>query len=413
MARYALIIVCTKTFISGPRAINDTVGKDMSKKWVDALSELGDLSFSWPGSTKARVLFNPTRGNFTDLLDSTDFKPDDEFLFYYFGHSYPVGPSKIAPVFDKSSVESLKQNDFQWVLTQIFDQLIGKVYAILDTCHSGLLIPELSRFYAKIYCMVAAENGYTKGMFSNHLLKGLSSDEDDIRKLLHDNQAGGLTFNSLFEFGLDQMESELDYGLPKAVGGLGDCLIRKGEQGVPSALRTTARERSSYQRTYCILKLIADGAGSFDELMDKIEVHDAFIVRHTDSVSGKRVVVSAKTIQGYLKFLGAIKFLKDSRSPFRLTQIGRNASSQYEFNGLLVAAILENLFPSDVDLSDLQKAVLKLLAKGTPSDSINVARYLRAQGSHRVTDPQNFKLGFRVLGYSGVFRRAPQSLFPI
>ncbi len=413
MARHALIMVCDKAPVKGPRKLQASLVEGKANRWVEALSSLGDLSFSWPGSKKPIVLKNPTRGRFTDLLDDTEFEAGDELLFYYFGHSYPVGPSKIAPAFDKSNPESLKQDDFEWVLRRIFNHSISKVYAILDTCHSGLLQPNLQQFHGQTYCMMAAENGYTKGTFSDHLLKGLSSADDDVLRLLHDNRAGGLTFSSLFEYGSHQMASELDFSAPKAFGALGDTLIREGERGVPSAFRSIVKRNSSYKKTYDLLNIFASGVRTFEEVMTQIKQHDSFVIRHDDSLSGDRAYVSHKTIQGYIKFLSAIRFLKNPRQPYGLTETGQKACSNYEFNGLLVEAIIEHLFPPDVDLRALQMAVLDLLSEGTPSDSINVSRYLRAKGSHRIMDPKNFNLGFRVLGYSGVFRRAPQALFPI
>ena len=332
-------------------------------------------------------------------------------MFYYFGHSYPVGPSKLAPVFDKQDIGSLAENDFEWVLNQIFTKNISKVYGILDTCHSGILSPTLDRFNSKIYCMMAAENGYTKGTFSKHLLKGLASVDDDVRSLMHDNQAGGLTLNSLFQYALEQSRSELEFGIPQDIGSLGTTLIRKGERGVPSALRKSAPERTTYRRLYFILQILSGGASDMDALMLGVQGIDAFVLNYNNGE--KASFISVSTIQGYIKFLSGIGFLETHRAPYKLTKIGKEACSVYYFNIHVVEAILEKLFPEEVDLDEFKRIIWELLRVGSPADPFNVSRCLRGKGFALTCEPKNFKFAFKVLAYSGVFRRSREALFPI
>ncbi|MDC0003300.1 hypothetical protein OAE19_02785 [Porticoccaceae bacterium] len=411
MARYGLIIVCTKAPTSGTKSIPEKLANEMSQNWSESLSALEELSFTWPGSTKPRVLFNPTRGGFTDLLDNTIFEPMDEMFFYYFGHSYPVGPSKVAPAFSNQKLEYLEENDFEWVFNQIFRKNIEKVYAILDTCHSGMLTPVLDQFHSKIYCMMAAENGYTRGAFSKHLLNALASVQDDVRSLMYDNQAGGLTFNSLFEYGLDQMASELVYGEPQAVGSLGRTLIRKEDQGVPPALRTTVPERSTYRRLHYLLKILSGGASNIDEVMAEVKNIDAFVLKLNDHDNAN--YISASGIHEYLRFLSAINFLISPRSPYQLSDMGKRACSKFAFNEIVVDSIMDNLFPKDLGLNGFKSAVWELLGDGSPADPLNVSRHLRAKGYKRIIDPKSFKFAFKILAYSGVFRRSTDALFPI
>jgi hypothetical protein len=259
--------------------------------------------------------------------------------------------------------------------------------------------------------MMAAENGYTRGAFSKHLLKGLGSVEDDVRSLMHDNQAGGLTFSSLFEYGFDQMASELDFGKPKAFGSLGRALIREHEVGVPQALRTTVHERSTYRRTFCLLNILSQGAENIEDVMSKVKTIDAFVVKYND---GDQIsYISVGGIQEYIRFLSSIKFLTTPRSPYQLTEEGKLASSQYSFNGQIVDSIIDNVFPQDLGLDGFKAAIWELLSLGAPADPLNVSRHLRSQGFQRIVEPKSFNFAFKILAYSGVFRRSPDALFPI
>jgi len=412
MARHALIIACTKAATTGTKAIPLSKAEEVTGRWANALSDLDDLSFAWPGSKKPRVLVDPTRGTFTDVLDETVFSDGDEILLFYFGHSYPVGPSKVAPTFSKSTIESLKQNDFGWVFEQIFHNPISKLYAVLDTCHSGMLAPDLETFRSKIYCMMAAHNGYTKGAFSESLLHAIESRSDDVRQLLYDNQAGGVTFEKLFDYGDIQLKPDLEYSEPVAIGDLGGELVRNEKAGVPEAFRTHSPEKSVYRRVFLVLEILAaKDVTSLNEVMKEVRESESFLV--SSDGPGEKKYISPRRILEYLDFISSIGFLSGGSADLKLTDEGRKASSSANFNILLVTAIMDNLFPETVDLEKLRIFVWEMLKEGVPPTALNVGARLRKKNLGRIRSIPNFKFAFTVLPYSGVFHRAPDAIYPI
>jgi predicted transcriptional regulator len=414
MSKNALIMICASPVTQGQKAIQAKTADDMANRWSEVLSsKLGDLNFAWPGSKKPKILLDPTRGQFTDLLDETIFENGSELLFYYFGHSYPVGPSKISPAFKKAAIESLANHDFLWVLEQLFSKPISTVYSILDTCHGGLLAPNLEKFSHKIYCMMSAQNGYAKGDFSNHLLDALESNDIDIESMLHDNEAGGLTFQNLFEYGANKLQAEFDYNLPIATGSKGKDLLRKAEKGIPKSLRTNVNDRTIYKRVFFLLEIISNGATTLGKILDDIKSYDSFVITYASTGPNRKEFMTSKKIREYINFLASLDFIDNHRDPFALTDKGKAAANKLEFNSILVHAIINNLFPENMSLDEITQIIWSLLKKGIPPDAFNVGSYIRTNKGTRIIDPPNFKFAFRVLPYTGVFRKSTEALFPV
>ena len=411
MARHALIVICTKSPTSGVRAFNADKAKNIGSRLQVALSSLGDQAFAWPGKKVPEVLINPTRGDFSNSLDNTNFEQDDDLLLFYLGHSYPVGVSGIAPTFDKSTIDQLKSNDFNWVLDNIYSQGIKNVFAILDTCHAGTATPQLAPYSDRLYCMMSATNGYARGKFTEYLLKALESESDEIRHLLHDPKRGGLTLEKLFEYAKAQASIEQNYKDPVSTGDLGSELLREISSEVFEGLRTSVPHTTQYYRAYSILGFVRDGNSTLSQVMAEVRANYAFVLNHSKPEAER--YLSAEGVSRYIRFLSALKLVNSRHEPYSLTSEGKKAASELNYNKVMVEAILEHLFPPAVDLTKFKEIVWSLLESGTPPNPLNSGLHMRNNNLGRVVDPDNFKFAFRILPYTGVFMRANDALFPI
>ena len=86
MHRHALLIACTRAPTKAVKKVSKSRAETLLKKWSDELRDLGQNSFGWNGTKNPKNLLDPTRGKFTDALDSlSEIDVNDELFLYYFG----------------------------------------------------------------------------------------------------------------------------------------------------------------------------------------------------------------------------------------------------------------------------------------------------------------------------------------
>ena len=296
-------------------------------------------------------------------------------------------------------------------MEEVFRKKFGKVFVVLDTCHSGILQFTYSKYADQLYCMVAAESKYTHGNFSDVLLDAFSRREGDVADHLVDTKKGAVTFSKIFSYAHSKVKTSAADEKPISFGSLGGEPVRSKSVDIPDAFRRNTPPRTVYKRIYHLLSILTKGKTNLEGIMEEVRKMDVFLVSSDDE--GKNYV-STRRIREFLNYLVAIDFVDKLGLQYVINENGRKASGEFDYNSMIVQSTIEKLFPDGVDIGELNEIVFAVLENGDPPNALNVSEEIRRRGLGRVSDSDNFRLAFLILSFTGVFKRGTtDEIYPL
>ncbi|MEO1537151.1 MAG: hypothetical protein AAFR73_05415 [Pseudomonadota bacterium] len=373
---------------------------------------MGDLSFSWKDDQGPKKLLDPSRGEFTDALDEVReiVGEDDELLFVYCGHAYPVGG--LAFPLKGLDLDALKDYTLEWVVDELFRVGFGKIYLVIDACHSGILSNPLKKYEAKLYCGLAGGLGHSYGHFSESFLEAIDGDDSERISILTEPKKGAITFGRAFHFAKAKTPQNSEFDVPISFGLLGNEPVKRVEFSIPESFQDLAPPRTVYRRIFRLLGLLKSRALTFEELLKDVRGSEVFLVADSEVEQEKRYI-SSRTLRNYLSFIISVGFCERVGTKYSITADGAQAADKLFYNGKVVDACMENLFPEGVDASKLRQTVFSVLERGLVPSSLNVVREIDIDMGFARPNFKSLKMAFTILPYTGAFQRAPSdSIFP-